>query len=163
MSKTDNLSFSQKLKLIIASGLFTGYFPFASGTAGSFLAIMIYLFIPGFSEPYILIFFILFFSFIGVFTADFAEKIYGIDPPEVVIDEIIGMWITMLFVPKTFLLAAIGFVLFRVLDIIKPFPARQSQELKGGIGILLDDIIAGIYSLIILHMILLILPEVKNL
>jgi len=108
-------------------------------------------------------FFILLFLVIGIYTSDFAEKIYGFDPPEVVIDEIVGMWFTMLFVPKTFLLSAIGFILFRIFDIIKPFPAKQSQQFKGGLGIMLDDLIAGFYSLVILHIILLIFPELKNL
>jgi phosphatidylglycerophosphatase A len=157
------LNFYDRLKLFFASGFLTGYFPIASGTVGSFLAILIYLFIPGFSEPYILVIFILIFLIIGIYTSDFAEKVYGFDPPEVVIDEIVGMWITMLFVPKTFVLSAIGFLLFRVFDIIKPFPAKQSQQIKGGLGIMIDDLIAGFYSLIILHFILLIFPEVKNL
>jgi phosphatidylglycerophosphatase A len=160
---SEKLTFKDRIKLFFATGFFTGYFPFASGTVGSFLAILFYLFIPGFDEPYLLVPLILLFLVIGIYTSDFAEKVYGIDPPQVVIDEIVGMWFTMLFVPKTFLLAAIGFVLFRIFDIIKPFPARQSQDIKGGLGIMLDDLIAGFYSLIILHLILLIFPEVKNL
>lgn len=163
MNEKEKLNFAEKLKLFFATGFFTGYFPFASGTVGSFLAVLIYLIIPGIEEPFILIFMILLFTVIGIFTSDFAEKIYGFDPPEVVIDEIVGMWITLLFVPKVYLIIAIGFVLFRVFDIVKPFPARQSQDLKGGIGIMLDDIIAGFYSLIILHLIMIIFPEVKNL
>lgn len=163
MSKNEKISFADRLKLFFATGFLTGYFPFASGTVGSFLAVLIYLLIPGFEEPYILIFVILLFSVVGIFTSEFAEKIYGFDPPEVVIDEIVGMWITLLFVPKTFVITAIGFVLFRIFDIVKPFPARQSQDLKGGIGIMLDDIISGFYSLVILHLILIIFPEVKNL
>ncbi|MGB9663908.1 MAG: phosphatidylglycerophosphatase A [Ignavibacteria bacterium] len=159
----EKLNFTDRIKLLFATGFFIGYFPIASGTAGSFLAILIYLFVPNFYEPYILIIFILLFLVIGIYTSDFAEKVYGFDPPEVVIDEIVGMWFTMLFVPKTFLLAAIGFILFRVFDIIKPFPAKQSQEFKGGLGIMLDDLVAGFYALIILHLILLIFPEVKNL
>lgn len=163
MSKNEKISFADRLKLFFATGFLTGYFPFASGTVGSFLAVLIYLLIPGFEEPYILIFVILLFSVVGIFTSEFAEKIYGFDPPEVVIDEIVGMWITLLFVPKTFVITAIGFVLFRIFDIVKPFPARQSQDLKGGIGIMLDDIVSGFYSLVILHLILIIFPEVKNL
>jgi phosphatidylglycerophosphatase A len=158
----ENLTFFDQIKLFFATGFLTGYFPVASGTVGSFLAILIYLFIPGFNEAYILIIFILLFLVIGLYTSDFAEKVYGFDPPEVVIDEIVGMWLTMFFVPKTYVLAAIGFILFRIFDIVKPFPAKQSQELKGGIGIMLDDLIAGLYALVVLHLILLIFPEVKN-
>lgn len=159
----EKLDLKDRLKLFIATGFLTGYFPFASGTIGSFLAILLYLFIPGFSEPYVLFLFILLFTVVGIYTSDFAEKIYGFDPPEVVIDEITGMWITMLFIPKTIILSAIGFIIFRIFDIIKPFPAKQSQNFKGGIGIMLDDIIAGLYSMVVLHLLLLIFPEVKNL
>lgn len=163
MNQKEKFNFKQKLQLFFATGFLSGYFPFASGTVGSFLALLIYLFVPGFSEPYLLVLVIIIFIPLGIVTSNFAEKVYGFDPPEVVIDEIIGMWITMLFVPKTFLLAAIGFVLFRIFDIIKPFPAKQSQQIKGGLGIVIDDVIAGLYALILLHLILIIFPEVKNL
>lgn len=163
MSNAKNLKFSDRLKIFFATGFLTGYFPVASGTFASFVALLMFIFIPDFSEPYILIPVTLLFTFLGIYTSDFAEKIYGFDPPQVVIDEFAGMWLTMFFVPSTFVLSSIGFVLFRVLDIIKPFPAKQSQSLKGGFGIMLDDLIAGFYSLIILHLLMLIFPEVKNL
>lgn len=163
MNKNEKLTFYQKLKLFFATGFLTGYFPFASGTVASFLAVLIYLLIPGFEEPHILVLMIFLFLIIGIYTSDFAEKIYGIDPSEVVIDEMVGMWITLLFVPKTFALVAIGFLLFRFFDIVKPFPARRSQDIKGGVGVMIDDVIAGFYSLILMHLILLIFPEVKNL
>lgn len=157
------LSFREKSFLFFSTGFFSGYFPFASGTFASFIAIIIYLIIPGFENPLINFVIVFIFFLIGIFTSGYAEKQYGFDPPEVVIDEIVGMWMTMLFVPKTFLLSAIGFSLFRFFDIVKPYPAKQSQELKGGLGIMLDDIIAGLYSLVTLHLILVIFPEIKSL
>lgn len=162
MSNIDQIKFTNRLKIFFATGFFTGYFPVASGTIASFVAILFFLFIPRFSSPEILIPVTLTFTLLGIYTSDYAEKIYGVDPPEVVIDEFVGMWLTMLFVPATFFLSAVGFILFRIFDIVKPFPARQSQSLKGGLGIMLDDLIAGFYSLVNLHLIMLIFPEVKN-
>lgn len=163
MNKLNQVNFVDRLKIIFATGFFIGYFPFASGTVASFVAILLFLFVPEFSSPEILIPITLIFTFLGIYTSDFAEKVYGFDPPEVVIDEFVGMWLTMFFIPPTFFLSAIGFMLFRVFDIVKPFPARQSQSLKGGWGIMVDDLIAGFYSLFVLHLLMLIFPEVKNL
>ena len=88
----------------------------------------------------------------GVWSAGKAEKAFGrVDPGEVVIDEIVGQIITFLATPKVswiWLLA--GFFLFRAFDIVKPFPARRAERLPGGWGIMLDDVIAGLYALIVL-------------
>jgi phosphatidylglycerophosphatase A len=73
------------------------------------------------------------------------------DPAPVVWDEIIGYFVTMLFLPFSWKLAVAGFFVFRIMDIWKPFPAYQLQNLSGGLGILIDDVIAGIYSCIVLH------------
>jgi phosphatidylglycerophosphatase A len=139
----------------VGSGFFTGYIPFASGTFGSLAALLIY-YIPGFSNPVIIIPFIILFTFYGIYIGTKFEKVYGKDPAECTIDEVVGMWITLLFVPKTIVVSLAGFLIWRALDIIKPFPARQAENLEGGLGIMLDDVIAGIYSLIILHIILII-------
>ena len=138
---------------IIGSGLFTGYIPFASGTFGSFVALMIYLF-PGVESPSFLILLISFFFVLGVQIGNKFEKVYGKDPRQCTIDEFVGTWITLLFVPKTILYLIISFTIWRILDIIKPFPAGLAEKLKGGWGIMLDDVIAGIYSLILVHIII---------
>ncbi|MGD1006025.1 MAG: phosphatidylglycerophosphatase A [Ignavibacteriaceae bacterium] len=139
----------------LGSGFFTGYIPFASGTFGSLAALLIY-YIPGFSNPPVIITVIIFFAFYGIYVGTKFEKIYGKDPAECTIDEVVGMWITLLFVPKTIMISLTGFLIWRLLDIIKPFPARQAEKLQGGLGIMLDDVIAGAYSLIILQVILII-------
>jgi phosphatidylglycerophosphatase A len=143
------------LEKCLGSGFFTGYIPFASGTFGSFAALLIY-YIPGFSNPYIMIPAIILFAVYGVFIGTKFEKLYGEDPAECTIDEVVGMWITLLFVPKTLIISLTGFLIWRILDIIKPFPARQAEKLHGGLGIMMDDVIAGLYSLIILLVILII-------
>jgi phosphatidylglycerophosphatase A len=139
----------------LGSGFFTGYIPFASGTFGSLAALLIY-FIPGFSNPVVMIPAIIIFTVYGIYVGTKFEKVYGKDPAECTIDEVVGMWITLLFVPKTIIISLIGFFIWRILDIIKPSPARQAEQLHGGLGIMSDDVIAGIYSLIILHIILII-------
>ena len=146
------LNFFEKL---LGSGFYTGYIPFISGTFGSLVALIIY-FIPGFENPLILIPAIIIFTFYGIYVGNKFESVYGKDPSECTIDEFVGMWISLLFLPKILLISLFTFLLWRILDIIKPFPARNFEKLKGGLGIMLDDITSGIYSLIIVHIILLI-------
>jgi phosphatidylglycerophosphatase A len=144
------LNFFEKL---IGSGFYTGYIPFASGTWGSLAALIIYL-IPGFEQPIVIIPAIIVFIILGIFTGNKFDVIYGKDPAECTVDEVVGMWISLLFLPKTFLIVTDAFLLWRAFDIIKPSPARQAEKLPGGLGIMMDDIIAGLYSLLLLHLIL---------
>jgi phosphatidylglycerophosphatase A len=144
------LNFFEKL---IGSGFYTGYIPFASGTWGSLAALIIYL-IPGFEKPVIIIPAIIIFTILGVFIGNKFDVVYGKDPAECTVDEVVGMWISLLFLPKTFLIVTVAFLSWRAFDIIKPAPARQLESLKGGVGIMIDDIVAGIYSLLLLHLIL---------
>lgn len=139
----------------LGSGLFTGYFPFASGTVASIVATLIY-FIPGFEKIYILIPLIIFFIIISIPIGNSFEKEYGKDPTFFTLDEFIGTWISYLFLPKNFLLIFITFLLWRILDILKPFPARKLENLNGGLGIVIDDIISGIYSCILMNIVFLI-------
>ena len=93
--------------------------------------------------------------FLGVFAGSRAERIWRIkDPQPVVIDEIVGMWISLLLIPPETIYILAAFVLFRLFDVIKPFPARQAELLPGGWGIMLDDLFAGIYANIGVHGIL---------
>ena len=144
------LNFFEKL---IGSGFYTGYIPFASGTWGSLAALIIYL-IPGFEKPVVIIPAIILFTILGIFTGNKFDVIYGKDPGECTVDEVVGMWISLLFLPKTLLIITAAFISWRAFDIIKPSPARQLESLKGGVGIMIDDIVAGLYSLIFLHLIL---------
>jgi len=137
---------------IIGSGFYTGYIPFASGTFGSLAAIVIYL-IPGFENLEIIIpALVLFFGY-GLFVSFKFEKVYGKDPSQCTVDEIVGTWIALIALPKTLLIVLTSFLIWRALDIIKPFPAKTSEKLPGGFGIMIDDVISGFYSLIIVHLI----------
>ncbi len=137
---------------IIGSGFYTGYIPIASGTFGSLAAIVIYL-IPGFEKLEIIIPAIILFLGYGLFVSFKFEKVYGKDPSQCTVDEVVGTWISLIALPKTLLIVLTSFLIWRALDIIKPFPARTSEKLPGGFGIMIDDVIAGFYSLIIVHLI----------
>ncbi len=137
----------------VGSGFFTGYIPFASGTFGSLAGLLIY-YIPGFEGLQILIPAIIIFTFYGIFLGSKFEMAYGKDPRQCTIDEVVGMWITLLFLPKTYLISIIAFFVWRAFDIIKPYPIKKLEDIEGGLGIMIDDVVGGIYSLITMHVIL---------
>jgi phosphatidylglycerophosphatase A len=136
---------------VFASGLFSGFFPAASGTVGSAVGLALY-FIPGFEAPWILLPLCVLVFLLGVKASNAMERVYGHDPPQVTIDEVLGMWISLLFLPKSLLVAGVAFVLFRILDIVKPFPARRLDTMKGGLGIMLDDIVSGAYTNLVIQL-----------
>jgi len=144
------INFFEKM---LGSGFFTGYLPKVPGTWGSLAALIIYL-IPGFENPSFMIFMISLFIVIGVPIGDKFEKKYGKDPKECTIDEVVGMWITLLFLPRKIWWIVTAFLIWRLMDIVKPFPARQFESIKGGWGIMLDDIMAGIYSFLSIQIII---------
>ncbi len=152
---------------LIATGFFSGYIPWASGTFGTITGIIIYL-VPGVENPSVLEPLIVLGFFIGVFTshqlalfegnklakaAELAKAVFQegeheiLDPSIVVIDKMVGIWITLLFLPKTWIAILIAFIAFRIFEITKPPPARQLELLPNGWGIMLDDVVAGIYAL----------------
>jgi len=136
----------------IGSGIYTGYSPYISGTVGSLAALNIYL-IPGFEQLFVIIPLILIFMVYGIYVGTKFEAEYGKDPAQCTVDEVVGMWISLVALPKTVVIVASSFILWRILDIIKPPPARNLERLKGGLGIMIDDVISGIYTLIIMHLV----------
>ena len=143
--------FTKFLAYFFATGFGTGYMPLAPGTAGSLLALLLYFFFPLTAFTWLIIAVI--FLGIGVWSGGFVEKEKGKDPGIVVIDEMVGQWFALLFLPPSYLILIMSFLLFRVLDIIKPYPTKKLELIKGGSGIMLDDIMAGIYTNIILQII----------
>ncbi len=136
---------------LVGSGFYTGYIPIASGTFGSLAAILIYL-IPGFEKIEIIILSIILLFLYGLIVSSKFEKVYGKDPSQCTVDEVVGTWISLIALPKTLLIVLTSFLIWRTLDIIKPFPARASEKLPGGLGIMVDDVISAFYSLIIVHL-----------
>ena len=142
---------------IFSSVFFIGYIPLASGTFASAFAVLPYLLIRNF-WTYFPVTIVLF--FLGVFASTEAEKIYKeTDPHKVVIDEVVGYLITMAFVPFGIWWMVAGFFLFRLFDIWKPFPVMQSQKLPGGWGIMVDDVLAGVYANVVLQVAVLVINK----
>lgn len=98
----------------------------------------------------------------GVYVSSKFEKVYGKDPSQCTVDEVVGTWIALIALPKTVYIVLTSFLVWRALDIIKPFPARSSERLPGGWGIMIDDVISGFYSLIIVHLIVYSFGVFKN-
>lgn len=136
---------------IFASALYSGYSPVAPGTAGSLVGLFIY-FIPRFESNYVLLPACMLVFLIGAFAAGKMEIAYGHDPSAVTIDEVLGMWVSLLFLPKSFLVAVGAFFVFRLLDVVKPWPARFFDRKHGGWNIMLDDVVAGIYTNLVLQL-----------
>jgi len=139
------------LKKMLATGFFLGYIPFIPGTMGTLLGVVIYIFLSPYSLFYYIGIGVL--IFIAIWVSDYAEThIFKIkDAPHIVIDEILGFLIAMVSFPfdgslESIKYLVIGFILFRVFDIFKPYPIKETQKLEGGIGIVADDIMAAIYT-----------------
>jgi phosphatidylglycerophosphatase A len=130
----------------MATGLGSGYAPFAPGTAGTVVAVPLYLIFSPLSWPLYLIT-IAAFSALAVLVSQEAEKLFGRkDAQCIVIDEIAGYLWTLFLVVPTIPHVLAAFVLFRFFDIVKVFPAGASQRLPGGYGVVADDVVAGIYA-----------------
>ncbi len=143
--------FNNRLILFIAQGAYSGRSPFAPGTAGSIVGVLLYLLLAGIPFGWYLLACILI-TGLAIWSAGEAEKLIGKkDDGSIVIDEIAGYLVAMILLPSTWGFIVAGFLLFRVFDIIKPFPLRRLQDLHGGVGIVLDDIGAGIYTNIVLQ------------
>jgi phosphatidylglycerophosphatase A len=140
------------LNYVVATTFGAGFSPVAPGTAGSLIAVLLVYFLSPFPVwIFILVLIILFFA--GVYTGTQIEKEKGHDPSLVVIDEFVGMGISLLFLDKDWRFYLIAFILFRFFDIVKPPPINLSQKLTGGYGIMIDDVLAGLYALILTHLI----------
>jgi phosphatidylglycerophosphatase A len=137
--------------LFISQGAYVGRFPVAPGTAGTIVGIFLYVLMkPLAPAPYFALCIAIF--FLGTCAADRAESILGAkDSPSIVIDEIAGFLVAMFMVPTSWRFIAAGFLLFRAFDIVKPWPLKRLQDLHGGLGVMLDDIGAGIYANLVLQ------------
>ena len=138
-----------RLCLFFTSFGFLGYLP-ASGTAGSIAGFALYWLLR--SNVFALAGLTFFLALAGIPAAGRAERILGKkDASAVVIDEVAGMLLSLLFLPVDIRIACAGFLLFRALDIIKPYPAAAAERLRGGFGIMADDLIAAVYTNCILQ------------
>jgi len=149
-----------RLAVFIATVGYCGYFPIAPGTVGSAAGLVVYLLVWWTRSPIVEVALIAATFAAGTWAATHAERYFGgIDPGPVVIDEVLGMLITLAFIPVGLTGALIGFVLFRIFDVIKPFPARRFEALHGGLGVMADDAMAAIYANLALRLVLWVRPE----
>mgnify|MGYP001336588821 CR=1 FL=1 len=145
------MSLSRKITIISSTFFYTGYLPLVPGTFGSLAGLLVYYFIKDNG-----IFFAagaLICTAVGFLVAGRAERELGKkDSKHIVIDEASGMLLSLLFLPVDLKLVLLAFVLFRILDTLKPFPADRIQELKGSMGVMGDDLIAALYTNLILQL-----------
>jgi phosphatidylglycerophosphatase A len=138
--------------MIIATFGFVGYFPIAPGTAGSLAALLLYAPLRPVSMGPIYLAAIAAVAVAGGWASHVAERtLQRKDPGPVVIDEVLGMLLTLAWLPLSWTGVALGFLLFRVFDIAKPFPAARAEGLPGGAGIMLDDAVAAVYAHVVLR------------
>ena len=137
-------------KKILFTALYIGYSPLAPGTMGTILAVLIYIIeylLIGDCSWIINLFIVIIMLYPSIKLGDAGVAYFNnSDPQEIVLDEVMGFWISILFFPFNWKIIALAFVVFRIMDIIKPYPAYKLQRLKNGMGVMIDDYIAGIYS-----------------
>jgi len=134
-----------QLALLIATTLGVGYAPVAPGTFGSAAGLLLWAVMPRAASAHALTIVALF--VVGSWSGTVAERHFGrTDPGQVVIDEVMGMLITLFMNPVGWRGALLGFLLFRIADVLKPFPANRLEALPGGIGVMADDAMAAVYA-----------------
>lgn len=135
------------LGVLIATCGYLGYAPVAPGTAGSAAALLVYGLTRTIGGDIAELGVLGFVVVVGIWSSSVSERHFQrTDPGAVVIDEVAGMLLTLLWLPVSWVGALVGFLAFRVFDIVKPFPARDAERLHGGLGIMADDLVAGFYA-----------------
>jgi len=149
------MKFHDRAVLFLATGFFVGTVPFAPGTFGSIIGLPV-CFLISRLNIYLSVIWTLLFIIFAIWVAAAALKILKKeDPAEIVIDEIAGLIVTFVGLPFTLKTAIAGFIIFRAFDILKPFPIRTLEEkVAGGPGVVLDDVMAGIYGNVVLRLVI---------
>ena len=139
----------RRVGVLVATVGGAGYFPVAPGTVGSAVGVGLYLLMP---RPWLVPVTVVI-TIIGIWAAGEAERHFAReDPGPVVVDEVAGQLLTLLFTGVGVRGAILGFFLFRILDIIKPWPANRLERLPGGLGIMADDLMAGVYGNLLMQL-----------
>lgn len=146
---------------ILFTAFYTGYLPVAPGTAGTVVGMAIYILeylLFGVEISWIVnIIVVVLVLYPSIRIADAGEMFFGEkDPPEVVIDEVIGYWVSVIAFPFNWKIVVLAFFIFRLIDIIKPYPLKRLQRLSAGLGIVIDDIVAGLYTNLLLIIVVLV-------
>jgi phosphatidylglycerophosphatase A len=149
-----------RVAVFIATVGYCGYFPIAPGTVGSAAGLLFYGLVWWTGSPLVEVGLILTLFVAGVWAGTTAERYFGgVDPGPIVLDEVVGMLITLAFLPGLGWSGALaGFVLFRIFDVIKPYPAGRFEQLHGGLGVMADDAMAAVYANVCLRVLLWLAP-----
>jgi len=149
-----------RLAVFLATAAYTGYFPVAPGTVGSAVGLAVYAAVWWTGSPLVEVAAIVLLFAAGVWAGTVAERYFGgIDPGPIVLDEVVGMLITLAFIPVGWPAALAGFFLFRFFDVIKPFPAGRLEKLHGGLGVMADDAMAAVYANVSLRLLMAFFPR----
>jgi phosphatidylglycerophosphatase A len=141
-----------RLGVFLATCGYVGYAPVAPGTFGSVVGLGLYGLVRATGSVSVETAAIVLVCVVGVWSGSIAERHFdGIDPGPVVIDEVLGMLVTLAYVPVGVTGAVVGFFVFRILDIVKPWPARRLEALHGGFGIMADDGMAAVYGNVVMR------------
>jgi len=140
-------SATTRVAMFLATCGYVGYVPIAPGTFGSAAGLLLYLVLEHVASVPLTVTVILGLFLVGVWSGTVAEReLAGTDPGQVVLDEVVGMLITLAFMRVNLTGALVGFFVFRLLDVVKPWPSRRFESLHGGMGIMADDAMAAIYG-----------------
>jgi phosphatidylglycerophosphatase A len=149
----------RRLGLFLATCGYAGHVPVAPGTAGSLVGVGVFYALRALAGPAGEAAAIVVIFAVGVWASNVAERHWQrTDPGPVVIDEVVGTLITLFLLPVTGLGVFIGFLLFRVLDVVKPWPAARFESLHGGLGVMADDAMAGIYGHLVMRVLIALAP-----
>ena len=150
-----------RVREFLFTACYAGYSPVAPGSAGTLVGMAVYVLVnaifggAGWVVNLAMVV-ILFVPFVRLVAE--GERFFGVkDPPQVTLDEVMGYWVSVLFHPFSITVAVAAFVLFRIIDIVKPWPIRRLERIPGGFGIMIDDCVAGVYTNLILLVAVLVL------
>lgn len=148
-----------RLGLFVATCGYLGYVPVAPGTFGSAAGLIIFAAVRWSGSLALELAAIVLLFAVGVWSSNIAEKHFGgVDPAPVILDEVVGMLITLAFIPVNITGAIVGFLLFRLFDVVKPWPANRLEALHGGLGVMADDAMAAVYGNVVLRLLVLVAP-----
>jgi phosphatidylglycerophosphatase A len=150
----------RRLALFISTVGYVGYAPFAPGTFGSAAGVAVFYAVRSSGSVSVELASIVVLFAVGIWSGTLAEHHFGgVDPGPIVLDEVVGMLITLCLLPVSPLGAFVGFLVFRVLDVIKPFPSARFEKLPGGLGVMADDGMAALYGNLVMRALIAIAPE----
>ena len=153
------IDFETPCSFFIWTAGFAGLVPVAPGTAGSVVGLVLLILVRATGNDWMVLLVLVIVVAVGTWSASAAERHYRReDPGEIVIDEVAGMMLTLLWLPSGWVSFLVGFLAFRFFDIVKPFPARLAERLPGGVGVMADDLVAGLYGYASVWTVLWLLP-----